>query len=294
MDKKLYLAVIIAVVITTLSQTVSIISGDHTFYQTVQDKCTKCHGDIREQLSASNTHSSYSCTFCHSRSETNHTNTIPACQDCHAVSQKLNNTFEAHAGLAAIGSEGCIACHTTYNAVVNYSRPEYLDYDITKMPGGKWIVTNFTTTGTLNISNNANRNGGNHEWKKVSCKDCHKDIFDAVNVSGHAVVLDKDGTQVKRHSNANIPPESWCMTCHGPNDNRFGSQHAARRTTCDECHQAYGAADHPGDFINTGIKSVPHLYRSPVCIACKSAGWQEPPIHFRVRQEPYFDAVVTK
>ncbi len=291
MNMKIYIIVVLALIITTLSQTVSIISGDHGLYQTVQDKCIKCHGDIKIQLSASAQHSSFSCTSCHTKSATNHTNTKPECRDCHNVN--LNNKLEAHTGFIPLGSEGCVACHTTYNVIVNYSRPEYIDYNITRMQNGDWLISNFSTNGVLNVSNNAGRNGGNHNWKNVSCKDCHQDIFNAVSSGGHAVVLKKDGTQVSRHSNANTPIESWCRTCHGTND---AGQHAARNITCDECHQAYGAQEHPGDFINTGIKSVPHLYRSLVCIACKSVGWQEPgpTIHFRVHEEPYFDVVVTK
>src|SRR5574337_772302 len=98
MNKKIYLITILAIVITTLSQTISFISGEHKLYQTVQDKCTKCHGDIKSQMSTSAIHSSYSCIFCHPRSATNHTNTKPACQDCHEV--LLNDTLEAHQDFA--------------------------------------------------------------------------------------------------------------------------------------------------------------------------------------------------
>ncbi|MCZ7399878.1 MAG: hypothetical protein O8C62_09445 [Candidatus Methanoperedens sp.] len=299
MNKKIYLIVLLAIIITTLGETVSLISGEHGFYsnQTMQDKCTKCHGDVKVQLSTSVQHSTKSCTFCHAKSATNHTNTVPDCQDCHA-NLKLNDTLEAHAGFVQLGSEGCIACHTTYNAIVNYSRAEYIEYDITDS-NGNWSVSNFTTTGTLNLSYNANRTGGNHNWKNVSCQDCHQDIFDAVSRGGHAVVIDINGNgtqQAPYHNNTNSPLEAWCRTCHNRSDTKFSTQHAARRTTCDECHQAYGVQVHPGDFINTGIKSVPYLYRSLVCIACKSTGWQSPnpKIHFRVHEEPYFDVVVTQ
>lgn len=300
MNKKIYLIVLLAIIITTLGETVSMISGEHGFYQTVQDKCTKCHGDVKVQLSTSVQHSSESCTFCHAKSVTNHTNTVPNCQDCHAT-LKLNDTLEAHAGFAQLGSEGCIACHTTYNAIVNYSRPEYIDYYITNNSGsGNWTISQFTTTGTLNLSYNANRNGGNHNWKDVSCKDCHQDIFDAVSVGGHAVVFDGNGSQVPYHSNANSTLETWCRTCHSISDTNFSTQqHAARRTTCDECHQAYGDNNHPGNFYTEIQQNVPHLYRSLVCIACKkqSGGWVNPPegqtLHFKVHEEPYYDVVVT-
>jgi len=295
MNKQIYIIVILAIIITTVSQTVSFISGDHQFYETVQDKCTKCHGDIKIQVSASAKHSSFSCTSCHSKSATNHTNEIPKCDDCHNITQKLSDKFEAHTDFVSLGSEGCISCHTTYNVLLNYSRPEYINYDITDF-AGNWMVSNFSTSGTLNLSYNALRQGGNHNVKNVSCKDCHKDIFDAVSANGHAVVLGKDGKQVLNHSTSNSPSlEAWCRTCHNTNDTISPTlQHAARKTTCDECHEANNLTPHPGNFY-TNIKSVPHLYRSLVCISCKSVGWQVPnaTLHFKVHEEPYFDVVVT-
>ncbi|KCZ70808.1 hypothetical protein ANME2D_02833 [Candidatus Methanoperedens nitroreducens] len=289
MNKVIYIIVLVSIATTTLSQTVSFVGGDHQFYESVQDKCTKCHGDIKMQLSASSEHSSYSCTFCHTRSENNHTNTKPTCQDCHS-SVRLNDTREAHPGFASLGSEGCIACHTTYNVIVNYSRPEYIDYTIMNK-NGDWVISDVTTTGELNLSYNAMRQGGDHNVKNLSCKDCHKDIFDAVSVGGHAVVLDKNGTQVPYHNNTNSNLEAWCRTCHNRDDTKFTTQqHSVRRTTCEGCHQAYNLTPHPGNFF-TSINTVPHLYRSLVCISCHSVGWPAPTggIHFKVRQEPYFD-----
>ncbi len=296
MNKKIYIVVLLAIIITTLSETVSLIGGEHGFYQTVQDKCSKCHGDVKEQLSTSVQHSSLSCTFCHIMA--NHTSTVTmTCGDCHATPQ-LNDGLEAHTGFIQLGSEGCIACHTTYNAIVNYSRAEYVDYYITNNNGsGNWTISGFTTSGTLDLSYNANRNGGNHNWKNVSCEDCHQDIFEAVSVGGHAVVFDGNGSQVPYHSNAGSSPETWCRTCHNTNYDsaNFSTQHAARRTTCEDCHQLLD--NHPGNFY-TNIQTVPHLYRSLVCIACKqkTGGWINPSegqtLHFTVHEEPYYDVKV--
>jgi hypothetical protein len=289
MNKKFYIIVVLVILVTTLSQTVSFIGGEHKLYQTVQDKCTKCHGDIKSQLSASAVHSSYSCIFCHPKSTANHTNTKPVCQDCHEV--LLNDTSEAHGDFAVLGSEGCIACHTTYNVVINYSRPAYIDYDITNS-SGEWIITNFTTIGTLNLSYNIRKDGGNHDLSEnTSCLDCHRDIFDAVSIGGHAIVIGKDGRQASTHNTDNYTTlKAWCLSCHNGSDPKFPTkQHAARKTTCDECHEAYGGS-HPYNFY-ANIKTVPHLYRSLVCVACKSTGWPAPnaTMHFRVHQEPYFD-----
>lgn len=290
MNKKIYLVTIIAIIVTTLSQTFSIIENDHQFYQTVQDKCTKCHGDVKIQLSSSANHTSYQCPICHVKSATNHTNTNPRCQNCHNA--RLNDTSESHTEFQALGSEGCIACHTTYNVLVNFSRPEYIEYTISDN-NGNWVISNFMTSGTINLAYNAQRQGGNHNLKNVSCKDCHKDIFDAVSAGGHAVVLGKDGKEVQRHSTASYTTEGWCRTCHSRNDTTFPTQpHTVRKTTCDECHEAYGSG-HPGNLF-TNIKTVPHLYRSLVCISCKSKGWPAPAtaLHFKVRQEPYYDVVM--
>jgi len=289
MNRNLFLIVVLALIITTVSQTVSFIVGDHQFYESVQDKCVKCHGDIQIQLSASDQHSNFSCATCHVRSATNHTNKNPECSYCH-TNQHLNDTLEAHPGFSSLGSEGCVACHSTYNVIVNYSRPEYIDYTI-KNNNGNWIVSDFKTVGTLNLSYDAMRQGGKHNIKNVSCKDCHKDIFNAVSAGGHAVVLSKNGTQAPYHNNSNDSTENWCRTCHNKNDTKFqNQQHSARKTTCEECHESNNLTAHPGNFY-TNIKTVPHLYQSLVCISCKSAGWPAPDaaINFKVHEEPYYD-----
>ncbi|KPQ44618.1 MAG: cell surface protein, partial [Candidatus Methanoperedens nitroreducens] len=288
MNKNLYLIVVLVLAITTISQTVSFIIGDHQFYQSVQDKCIKCHGDIKAQLSTSDQHTNFSCVNCHARSATNHTNKQPECGYCHATSS-MSDTLEAHPDFSPMGSQGCVACHSTYNAILNYSRPEYIDYTI-KNNNGNWIISDFKTEGTLNLSYDAMRQGGKHNIKNVSCKDCHKDIFDAVSLGGHAVVLARNGTQVDYHNNSNSTPEEWCRTCHNNNDTKFqNQQHSIKKTTCEQCHQAYNST-HPGNFFSN-INTVPHLYRSLVCISCKSAGWPAPggAISFNVREEPYYD-----
>ena len=201
----------------------------------------------------------------------------------------MNDTLEAHPDFSSLGSEGCVACHSTYNAILNYSRPEYIDYTI-KNNNGNWIISDFKTEGTLNLSYDAMRQGGKHNIKNVSCKDCHKDIFDAVLLGGHAVVLAKNGTQVDYHNNSNSTPEEWCRTCHNNNDTKFqNQQHSIKKTTCEQCHQAYNST-HPGNFFSN-MNTVPHLYRSLVCISCKSVGWPAPggAIIFNVREEPYYD-----
>ena len=260
MNKTLYIIVIFAIVITTISQTVSFIIGDHQFYESVQDKCVKCHGDIKAQLQTSDQHTNFSCSGCHIRSATNHTNNNPECTYCHST--HLNEQLDAHPEFVSLGSEGCVACHSTYNAIVNYSRAEYIDYTI-KNNSGNWIVSDFKTTGMLDLSYNAMRQGGKHNIKNVLCKDCHKDIFDAVSLGGHAVVLARNGAQTAYHNNSNSTTEEWCRTCHSRNDTEYQPpQHSARRTTCDECHVTYNltynSTTHSGNFM-TNIQSVPHL-----------------------------------
>ncbi|MCX9084559.1 MAG: hypothetical protein OIN87_07180, partial [Candidatus Methanoperedens sp.] len=289
MNRNLVLLVIIALTITTISQTFSFIVGDHQFYESVQDKCIKCHGDIQIQLTTSDQHSNFSCVSCHVRSATNHTNKNPECRYCHS-NQHFNDSLEAHPGFSSLGSDGCVACHSTYNAIVNYSRAEYIDYTIINT-NGNWIISDFKTTGTLNLSYDAMRQGGKHNIKNVSCKDCHKDIFDAASSGGHAVVLSKNGTQASYHNNSNSTPEEWCRTCHNNNDSKIQpQQHSSRKTTCEDCHNSYNLTPHPGNFY-TNIKTVPRLYRSLVCISCKSAGWLPTiaAINFKVHQEPYYD-----
>lgn len=293
MNKNIYIIVILAVIVTTLFQTVSFIKNDIKIVQTDEDKCIKCHENVKEQLSVSSEHSSFSCAKCHPKSLINHTNKNPECEFCHDTTE-LSDPSEAHSGFEPLNSEGCIACHTNYNVIINYSRPEFISYEITN-DTGNWVISNFTTTGMLNLSYNALKSGGNHNIKNVSCKECHKDIFEAVSANGHAVVPGKDGDQSHYHNLSNsTSTEAWCLTCHSPNDIKFPTQlHSARRITCEECHVAYNIPAHPGNFYTT-IKTVPHLYRSLVCISCKSVGWQVPKttLKFKVHQEPYFDVTM--
>lgn len=297
MSKKIIaIILILVIIITTLIQTTSIFSNEHSLYQTVQDKCSKCHGDVKSQLDISVKHSALNCTYCHTKSATNHTNIKPECSDCHTT--RLNDTLEAHSEFVGLKSDGCTSCHTNYNVILNYSRPEYIDYDISNQ-NGDWIISNFTTIGNISLSYNALRKGGRHNINEtVSCKDCHKDIYDAVAIGGHAVVIDKNGSQSVRHSTTNYPNlTAWCMNCHNNRDSLFTVQHAARKTTCDECHETYGVG-HPGNLY-TNVKTIPRLYRSLVCISCKSTGWNtgiitqnNGTLHFTVRQEPYYDVTV--
>ena len=101
---------------------------------------------------------------------------------------------------------------------------------------------------------------------------------------GHAVVSGKDENQAPYHNTSNSTSnEAWCLTCHSPKDNKFpNQQHSARKTTCEECHEAYNLSAHPGN-IYTNIKTVPRLYRSLVCISCKSVGWQVPNTYIEVQ-----------
>ncbi len=294
MNKNIYIIIIFVVIVTTLIQTFSFVSSDHQINPPVQDKCIQCHGDVNTQLSKSTQHSSFSCISCHPKSVINHTNKQPECEYCHDTLQ-MSDTFEAHSDFVSLRSEGCIACHTNYNVIINYSRPEFISYTITNN-SGNWVISNFATSGMLNLSYNALKQGGNHNIKNVSCKDCHKDIFDAVSMRGHAVISGKEENQAPYHNTSNSTSnEEWCLTCHSPKDNKFpNQQHSARRTTCEECHEAYNLSAHPGN-IYTNIKTVPRLYRSLVCISCKSVGWQVPntTLKFKVHQEPYFDVTMS-
>src|SRR5659263_157570 len=236
MNKNIYIIVILAVIATSFLQTVSFINKDIKIVQPDEDKCIKCHENVQDQLSESSQHSSFSCAKCHPKSIINHTNEPPECEFCHDTT-KFRDPSEAHSDFEPLNSEGCIACHTNYNVIINYSRPEYISYEITN-DSGNWIISNFETRGMLNLSYNAMKPGGNHNIKNVSCKECHKDIFEAVSSNGHAVVSGKDGKESLYHNTSNSTnKEAWCITCHSPNDTRFPTlQHSARRITCEECH----------------------------------------------------------
>ncbi len=293
MNKNTYIIIVIAVIGATLLQTSSFIKRDN--HAAIQDKndCIKCHDNIKAQLDKSAYHTSFACGQCHPRSAINHTMEHPECDYCHDTTH-LSDNLEAHSGFVPMNSQGCIACHTNYNVILNYSRPEFIVFSISNV-SGNWIISNFSTIGMLNLSYNTLRAGGNHNIKNVSCRECHEDIFEAVSAKGHAIILGKDGTQVAYHNvSKSKNQEEWCLTCHNTHDNKFPShQHAARRTGCEDCHETYNLSAHPGNLYNT-IKTVPRLYRGLVCISCKSIGWQAPntTLKFRVHQEPYFDVTM--
>ncbi len=275
MNKKLYLIVIFTIIITTLSQTVSlVIDNEHSFYsnQSMESKCPKCHGNIQEQLTASIAHFSDSCMDCHS-------NATPECSTCHEeVTSNLTNSSEAHTVLYTASlnnsfafkeSESCIACHTTYNANISYSKPEFISFNITN-ESGNWNITDFTAGQIQSFPGSTGRNGGNHNMKNVACEDCHIDVFDAAyNSSSHASYLSENNVTIYHNRNAS---DIWCQSCHGTSYDpaNFSIQHAARDITCDECHQSLD--NHPGNlYANIQASNIPREYRSFVCIACKKS-----------------------
>ena len=291
-NKNIYIIVVVAIAVITMIQTVSLI-GDDKSMMSIHEECVQCHGNVKIQLALSAQHSSFACSKCHPGSSTAHTNKYPECEFCHETTE-LTDTAEAHSDFVPLGKEGCIACHTEYNIIMNYTRPEFVSFTIINN-SGNWTISNIKTSGIINLSYNALRSGGNHVITNVSCKDCHKDVFDAVSAKGHAVVIGKDGNQSIYHNISNsTTKQEWCFTCHSTKDTKFPTQpHSVRKTTCDECHVAYGMPEHPGNLYNN-IKSVPHLYRSLVCISCKSMEWKVPDItlNFKVHQEPYFDVTM--
>lgn len=129
-NKLLLLIAVTAIGILVIPETISLFSGQHNFYDTMQNgnqvPCEKCHSDVYNELSQPGTvnlvHKIMGCEQCHITAAPNsegnfqriqfHAATTASCIDCHN-STLLYGTFDHSAAIPYMqsGQIGCLTCH---------------------------------------------------------------------------------------------------------------------------------------------------------------------------------------
>ena len=106
-NKYLLIVALIGITIYSIPSTTSIFQGQHTFYNTTQIPCEKCHQDIVDILNLPATpqkHTGIGCKNCHTRDgNASHSASIISCKSCH--------TSETHDK-----GYSCILCHGSHGS----------------------------------------------------------------------------------------------------------------------------------------------------------------------------------
>ncbi len=368
LNHTLLIVALLAISIAAAPSVFSLFAGQHDFYGSgmfTESYCLKCHSDILKELSSSAHHSTFSCSNCHGIPGTDPNQThgnlsAPACLDCHGTAPATvtdQNNITWTAPTAAVYNESspggadahipfvtqannsilkgvnaaCISCHSSLSNGINFSRPEYIDWNVT-ISNGNWTITNlnFGQNKTVSVTKSGN-------WKlhnitsSPSCIACHADIMQAVMNGGHAN-LNQNYTG-SQHSPANFADTNvYCKSCHNPQtyDSATNSSpypaypfnspiHSAIGIDCWSCHgepqtlevniSGSGFVAIPNDpasldanmkYIVDSINIQPAFTHSYFCIACHDVtginspfNGSETSVHFRMYTEPNVNITLT-
>lgn len=341
----LIVALVVASILV-LPSVYSIFSGQHTMNDPGSINCLKCHPDIKQELGLSSHHTYFSCGNCHNLdplSNQTHSAKRAECLDCHASPTRLvtdidNNTYmtplatvfgenvvnaESHnpfvtgavlSSLKEGKNEACVACHSSLNNDIIFTRPEYIEYDVVNL--GDWVIQNLSIGPAKKVNVSRDIDGRLHiipNVGDVSCVSCHQDIQQAVLNGGHSFEQER-----RKHDPDNSVYRNsindYCRSCHKPltRDNNDVSPfpanpfnlpiHGSMTIACMDCHGRSGdifvdinggMRSPPYNSINMGsiensINSQPAQIRSYFCIACKNTGNPVPinSLHFKIYTEP--------
>ena len=303
-----------------------------------QVPCEKCHANIVAEFDAMPSgaaHKNESCEYCHrsdpdityasgqdpyggsgylTPGEEAHAASIPACEMCHSPvnTENITSVNETHKPLyeKATLNEACIMCHTGFDKKMSFTRPLYIEYDISN-DNGNWTVQNFDLYSNNETIIYSNQSGDKHTFSNNDCFDCHSDVKNALESGGHVPRSSNssqgqagEGHQGRMHDfdRSDVTINS-CMPCHLVNTSNFGNgytheghaqldYHAATTEHCYNCH--YNSTPDPGSSpgcsgsgsCHTKLKSGDHddiLYSmflqdfcqykiDKVCIGCHGSG----------------------
>jgi len=345
---KFLIVALIASVILIIPSVYSLFSGEHNFYASGISNCLKCHPDTRQELDSSLHHTYFSCENCHllsGNSSQLHGSETTRCLDCHAfplrqVTDLNNNVFitplarvfgenitnaESHNpfvngavsnSLMDGENEACVSCHSAFNKDINFTRPEFIEWD-TINSNGTWTISNlvigqYRTVNEKNLTGSFN--GKLHIIRSgisdVNCMSCHEDIKQAVIAGGHSNEQWKNSHRYTAYTDIN----SYCKSCHRPfTQNNIGVSpypanpfnlpiHSSMTVSCMDCHlrsgnlfvDINGAIRTPpydsGSMggIENSITLQPAFIQGYLCIACKNTGNPDPNnlLHFKLYTEP--------
>jgi hypothetical protein len=160
-------------------------------------------------------------------------------------------------------NEACIACHTNYSVVIDYSYFWNINYDL-----DNWNVpfTSFSYNGTREYDITFSKTGAKHEFVNVNdinCISCHENIYDAL-VNG----TDDTPDDYLTHAPIEISHKSDGMGKEWDTDNPWNNYRyhyipSANRATwvnssyCYECHNVKRYADNnPSDSTTYDLGDV--------------------------------------
>ncbi|MCX9014653.1 MAG: multiheme c-type cytochrome [Candidatus Methanoperedens sp.] len=109
---------VIAVGLFAMPSTLSLFSGQHTFYDGVNVSCAKCHQDIEDEIksTANEVHTSMdTCEGCH-RTETSWYSNTSTGADIKNSTWRLSNVSNVSIKAHAAVTVECLACHGKYNS----------------------------------------------------------------------------------------------------------------------------------------------------------------------------------
>jgi len=196
-NKILLIIILLGITIWNIPSTTSIFQGQHTFYNTTQIPCEKCHQDIQDILNQPQKpypkHNEIGCKNCHtSDGNSSHAASIKQCNDCHLVDRHqisypdCNICHISHGGQKLGGElhENCKDCHiqssNIHHLMISQKRTTFRCMDCHPRINGQIIVerdcmachngTSFWANPNFNISIN---NHHNFTSTIQNCSICH-------------------------------------------------------------------------------------------------------------------------
>lgn len=185
-SKVLLLSVaVIAIGLFAMPSTLSLFSGQHTFYNGSDVKCEKCHADIYSEIgTGSSAHTSLTaCQGCHKTG--NLTNLVPYNGSGGNISIVTNITANANAH-AAVTME-CIACHQGVDE-------ELLGSDAAH--GAFYLNSSYTTNASAGLSA-VNQTAVKLKGANTACVGCHTHAVVNITwtrVTGYNMTIDASGS----------------------------------------------------------------------------------------------------
>lgn len=298
---KKFLLLLVALTLIATPSTVAYFNGLHSFSYTYNSKsCTDCHLGISNEISRGTTFmNNFTCDYCHpfistaGLNKSGHIATNNACNDCHRnVDDEflLNEDSHKNMYLAAINdysriyaNEACFFCHSDMNKSIDYSRPEFIEFDVS-VAGNDWVVQNMTAGNYKNYRITFESNSGIHATKNgvdAGCTQCHTDITTSIVNGGHYPVNGLFHTDI-----------SVCNLCHDNYNMGTKYQHVSKNTACVGCH-----ATHTGNISNS-INNYPGVFEGNICNGCHNNPIPYSPsanstTGFKVYLEPRYEVIIT-
>jgi hypothetical protein len=121
---------VVATGIFALPSTVSLFSGQHSWYELSAQgnnvPCEKCHADIGDEMASTGAHANIKCEGCH---------------NLQFVRDSMDEPLMEGA------NEAGSACHTRIGVNITWTKNEYLEFTVTEDSEGNWTIACFAAGG---------------------------------------------------------------------------------------------------------------------------------------------------